>query len=80
MTLELYIIAVFCFVEEEIEKILGGKKLRKCGSSPNLFDSEVICMEIVGEFLGIDDDKKIWEYFNSQNFKKKKKNDNKLFE
>lgn len=63
MTLELYIISVFCFVESTMEKILGDVKLRQCGSLPKLFDSEVICMEVVGEFLGIDDDKRIWEYF-----------------
>jgi len=26
-------------------------------------DSEVITMEVVGEFLGIDTDKHIWQYF-----------------
>jgi hypothetical protein len=28
-----------------------------------LKDSEVIAIEIVGEFLGMDCDKTIWEYF-----------------
>jgi hypothetical protein len=30
---------------------------------PGLADSEVITMEIVGEFLGIDCEKAIWQYF-----------------
>jgi hypothetical protein len=37
--------------------------IRKGGFHPALFDSEVITMEIVGEFLGIDTDKGIWMYF-----------------
>ncbi|NBO41972.1 MAG: IS982 family transposase, partial [Betaproteobacteria bacterium] len=31
--------------------------------SPKLTDAEVISMEIIGEFLGIDTDKGIWLYF-----------------
>ena len=63
MPLDLYIIAVFCFVESAMNKIFPTLKLRQSGPSPQLLDSEVICMEIVGEFLSIDYDKKIWEYF-----------------
>jgi hypothetical protein len=37
--------------------------LRQRGPSPELKDSEVMTMEIVGEFLGMDCDKAIWEYF-----------------
>ena len=43
--------------------MLKGKKLRQRGPLPELKDSEVITMEIVGEFLGMDCDKAIWEYF-----------------
>lgn len=43
--------------------MLKGKKVRQRGPLPNLQDSEVITMEIVGEFLGKDCDKAIWEYF-----------------
>jgi len=38
-------------------------KLRTRGFAPRLSDSEVITMEIVGEFLGYDGDEAIWEYF-----------------
>ena len=37
--------------------------LRQRGFSPKLSDSEVLTMEIVGEFLGIDMEKHIWQYF-----------------
>ncbi len=63
MSIDDFIIAVFCLIDDELEKVLKGKKLRQRGPSPGLKDSEVITMEIVGEFLGIDCDKTIWEYF-----------------
>ena len=37
--------------------------LRYEGVKPALSDSEVITIEIVGEFLGMDEDKAIWEFF-----------------
>ena len=60
-----FIIAVYCLIDDELKKVLNGKRLRERGPSPGLQDSEVITMEIVGEFLGKDCDKTIWEYFNS---------------
>ena len=58
-----FIITVFCIIDDELERILNGKKLRQRGRYPILTDSEIITMEIVGEFLGKDCDKLIWEYF-----------------
>lgn len=63
MSIEDFIIAIFCLIDDELEKMLKGKTLRQRGRIPNLTDSEVITMEIVGEFLGNDSDKSIWEYF-----------------
>ena len=37
---------------------LVQKPLRQGGFAPKLSDCELICMEIVGEFLGMDTDKK----------------------
>jgi len=65
MPIDDFIIAVFCLIDEEMKKILQGKKLRQRGPAPGLTDSEVITMEIVGEFLGKDCDKAIWKYFKS---------------
>lgn len=65
MSIEEFIIAVFCLIDDESEKVIQGKKLRQRGPSPGLRDSEVITMEIVGEFFGKDCDKGIWEYFKS---------------
>ena len=63
MPIEDFIISVFCCVEELMGKACNGCKIRQRGFSPKLSDSEVITIEIVGEFLGFDTDKKIWEYF-----------------
>jgi hypothetical protein len=65
MSITDFIITVFCIIDDELEKVLNGKKLRGRGRHPKLTDSEIITMEIVGGFLGIDDDKSIWIYFKS---------------
>jgi hypothetical protein len=65
MPIEDFIITIFCIIDDELEKLLKGRKLRERGRHPKLVDSEVITMEIVGEFLGKDSDKSIWEYFKS---------------
>ena len=38
-------------------------KIRTRGEPPSLSDSEVITLEIVGEYLGYGSDKAIWSYF-----------------
>src|ERR1700692_2724034 len=56
-----FIITVFCLIDDECKML--HNPLRQRGFEPNLSDSEVLTMEIVGEFLGIDTDKGIWTYF-----------------
>lgn len=56
-----FIITVFCLIDDEYKML--DKQPRQRGFEPNLSDSEVMTMEVVGEFLGIDTDKGIWEYF-----------------
>jgi hypothetical protein len=63
MSLDNFIITVYCFVDDILKTVLNGEKLRQRGILPKLEDAEVITMEIVGEFLGIDTDKGIWCYF-----------------
>lgn len=63
MPVENFIITVYCLIDDLSKEILGKEKLRKRGFKPELSDSEVITMEIVAEFLGIDTDKGAWEYF-----------------
>ncbi len=60
-----FIIAVFCLVDDQMKKITLGRRLRAGGFPPKLTDSEVITMDIVGEFLRKDTDVGIWRYFKS---------------
>src|SRR5512143_33348 len=63
MSLEEFSITVFCWVDESIESVTGGVKVRPGGVAPRLHDSEVIPLEIVGEVLGHEGDEAIWSYF-----------------
>src|SRR5262249_53974427 len=63
MSIEEFIITVFCLIDNQLKPLLNGKKLRQRGFAPQLTDSEVITMEVIGEFLGFDQDKAIWQYF-----------------
>lgn len=58
-----FIITVFCNVDDLWQEMTQGQKIRRRGFSPSLSDSEIIAMEIVGEFQGIETDKGIWSYF-----------------
>lgn len=60
MDLSTFIVAVFCLIDDRIAD-LG--RLRARGPTPTLFDSEVITIEVVGEFLGIDEDTELFSYF-----------------
>jgi IS5 family transposase len=61
--MEDFIINVYCVVDESLKNLLGDLVLRQRGFKPALTDAEIITMEIVAEFLGIDTDKGAWEYF-----------------
>jgi IS5 family transposase len=63
MPLEEFIIWVYCWTDENMSEALGNTTLRSRGFKPALSDVEVITMEIVGEFLSYDCDKRIWAYF-----------------
>jgi hypothetical protein len=55
---------VFGCIADEYDLIVRSHlPLRKRGYDPKLSDSEVITMEIVGEFFSIDTDKGVWRYF-----------------
>lgn len=68
MSVEDFIINVYCLVDEMLKNIVSGYKLRKRGFKPMVSDSEIITMQVTAEFLGIDTDKGAWEYF-SQHWK-----------
>lgn len=57
-----FIINMFLMVDQYYKKVVN-KPLRQRGYQPKLSDQEVICMALVGEFLNMDQDKQIWQYF-----------------
>lgn len=59
MDITTFMIAVFCLIED----FLSGRQLRARGPQPTLRDSEVLTIEVVGEFLGIDTDSNIFSHF-----------------
>jgi Transposase DDE domain len=59
MDLNTFIVAVFCLIDDRIE----DRALRARGPLPKLSDAEVLTIEIVGEFLGLDTDEAIFRYF-----------------
>ena len=63
MDLETLIIAVFCLVDDFVRDLCHDHRLRQRGPMPVLADSEVLTVEIVGEFLGLDTDQGLHAYF-----------------
>lgn len=63
MNLDEFIISCFVIIDEGLREALGSRRLRERGPNPDLSDSEVITMEVVGEFLGLATDAQIFAYF-----------------
>jgi hypothetical protein len=59
MDITTFMIAVFCLIDD----FMTGRQLRTRGPQPTLRDSEVLTMEVVGEFLGIDTESNIFAHF-----------------
>jgi hypothetical protein len=53
------LITVYCLIDD----LLADRRLRQRGPQPVLSDPEVLTIECVGEFLGIDTDKGLYEHF-----------------
>jgi hypothetical protein len=60
MDLSTFIVTVFCLIDDRLKE---APKLRRRGPSPELSDSELLTIEIVGEYLGIDTEKGLYSYF-----------------
>ena len=63
MSVEHFIISVYCFIAEIFDEVTNGEKLRKSGEPPAITDCEIITILLVGEYLGLGDDKAIWSHF-----------------
>ncbi len=57
------IIACFCLIDDVLPMVAQGQRLRARGFEPRLSDSEVLTMEIVGTYLGFNQDKALFDYF-----------------
>jgi hypothetical protein len=61
--LETFIVTVFCWIDDELQAITATRRVRQRGPAPRLHDSEVLTMEVVGEYLGLDTDVAIYQCF-----------------
>jgi hypothetical protein len=59
MDLSTFIVSVFCLIDDRLKE----RRIRQRGPAPKLSDAEVLTIEIVGEFLGLDTDKAIYLFF-----------------
>jgi hypothetical protein len=59
MDITTFMIEIFCLIDD----FLAGKRLRQRGPHPTLRDSEVLTIEVVGEFLGIDTESGMFTHF-----------------
>lgn len=55
-----FLVTVFCLIDDWLKM---QPRLRQRGPQPKLADSEVLTIEVVGSFLGIDTDKGLYLYF-----------------
>jgi hypothetical protein len=62
LTFDDYLLHLFYLIDAELGA-MGLPRLRPRGPEPALHDSEVVTMELAGEFIGIDTDKGIYQHF-----------------
>jgi len=57
------IVTIFCRIDDCLKGLFKDKPLRERGRIPQLSDAEVLTIETVGEYLGLAQDKQLFEYF-----------------
>ena len=55
-----FLVTVFCLIDDWLKE---QPRLRQRGPNPTLVDSEVLTIEVMGAFLGINTDKDLYLYF-----------------
>lgn len=63
MSLADFMIHAFCLIDDYLTARTADEPLRQRGPAPTLADSEVLACEVVGEFLGLDDERALFGYF-----------------
>src|SRR3954470_9834288 len=64
--LESFTIAMYCWIDAALAEMHADPdwcRIRQRGPAPTLADSEVLTMEVVGEYLGLDRDTALVAYF-----------------
>ena len=59
MDITTFLISVYCLIDDW----LMDRRLRARGPQPTLKDAEVLIIEVVGEYLGVDTDSGLYHYF-----------------
>ena len=62
MDLDTFIVTTFCWIDDAMRTLLPPR-LRQRGPHPILADSEVLTIEVVGEYLGLDQDHALYTFF-----------------
>ena len=57
MDLDDLIITAFCMIDDSMKQLFSNIRLRQRGPAPALSDSETLTMEVVGEYLSLNQDK-----------------------
>lgn len=63
MDLETLIVTTFCLIDDALAGLLADQRLRQRGPVPMLADSEVLTIEVVGAYLGLEQDTAIFDHF-----------------
>ena len=63
MDLDDLIVATYCLLDETLKALVQGERLRQRGPAPTLADAEVLTIEVVGAYLGLTQEKAIFDYF-----------------
>src|SRR5205823_4325088 len=61
--LDTFIVEVFCRIDDGLKELPSERPVRSRGPAPVLADSEVLTMEAVGEYLGLDRDTATFAFF-----------------
>lgn len=63
MNLDDLIITVFCLIDDRLQELRRHINWRTRGFAPKMSDAEVITLEIIGEYLGLDKENQLFSYF-----------------
>ena len=63
MDLDMYMITVFCWIDDTLKAEFTGQRLRQRGPMPTLSDADVLTMVVVGEYLGLNQDRALSQFF-----------------